>query len=121
MDKNLMFPTLRFNQLTVGSMDESAFAHLSNLQVLDISSGSADLPFNIGKAEDDIQLEEEMKWKDKALKPVMDFLNGKNPVFLQIGSCTVQSVNYKFLVQDTSLYLATIAWAGYYCKLLCLS
>uniref|UniRef100_UPI003AAC8856 podocan n=1 Tax=Centroberyx gerrardi TaxID=166262 RepID=UPI003AAC8856 len=36
---------LRSNRLSVDSVDESSFAHLTNLQVLDIGSGSADLPF----------------------------------------------------------------------------
>lgn len=52
---------LRFNRLPVGSVDESSFAHLSNLQVLDINSGKADLPFNGDKITDDKQLEEEEK------------------------------------------------------------
>lgn len=34
-----------FNRLAVDSVDESSFAHLSNLQVLDISSGNNDVPF----------------------------------------------------------------------------
>ncbi|XP_059196582.1 podocan [Centropristis striata] len=36
---------LRFNRLSVDSVDESSFAHLSNLQVLDIGTGNTDLPF----------------------------------------------------------------------------
>ncbi|XP_071394274.1 podocan [Centroberyx affinis] len=36
---------LRSNRLSVDSVDESSFAHLTNLQVLDIGSGSADLSF----------------------------------------------------------------------------
>lgn len=50
-----MFLVLRFNQLTVGSMDEN----LSNLPILDIGSGNSDLPFNTDKIEGDTQLEEE--------------------------------------------------------------
>lgn len=48
---------LRFNRLSVDSVDESSFAHLSSLQVLDIGTGNADLPF---KREDgDEMLEDE--------------------------------------------------------------
>ncbi|XP_069007083.1 podocan [Embiotoca jacksoni] len=36
---------LRLNRLSVDSVDESSFAHLSNLQVLDIGTGNTDLPF----------------------------------------------------------------------------
>lgn len=41
------------------SVDESSFAHLSNLQVLDISAGNTDLPFDREKMEADKMLEEE--------------------------------------------------------------
>lgn len=52
-NKNLtLFVGFRFNQLAVGSTDEKAFAHLSSLQVLDISSGNTDLAFNRDKIED---------------------------------------------------------------------
>ncbi|XP_029002013.1 podocan [Betta splendens] len=34
---------LRFNRLTVDSVDESAFTHLSNLQALDLGTGNLDL------------------------------------------------------------------------------
>ncbi|KAM7388759.1 hypothetical protein PAMP_024909 [Pampus punctatissimus] len=34
---------LRFNRLSVDSVDESSFAHLSNLQVLDIGTGNTEL------------------------------------------------------------------------------
>lgn len=36
---------LRFNRLSVDAVDESSFAHLSNLQVLDIGTGNTNLPF----------------------------------------------------------------------------
>ncbi|XP_054644845.1 podocan [Dunckerocampus dactyliophorus] len=36
---------LRFNRLSVDAVDESSFAHLSNLQVLDIGGGPGDAPF----------------------------------------------------------------------------
>uniref|UniRef100_UPI0037E7CCC4 podocan n=1 Tax=Semicossyphus pulcher TaxID=241346 RepID=UPI0037E7CCC4 len=36
---------LRFNRLSVDAVDESSFAHLSNLQVLDIGTGNSDVPF----------------------------------------------------------------------------
>ncbi|XP_074525349.1 podocan [Halichoeres trimaculatus] len=36
---------LRFNRLSVDAVDESSFAHLSNLQVLDIGTGNSNLPF----------------------------------------------------------------------------
>ncbi|KAM3875797.1 podocan [Diretmus argenteus] len=35
---------LRFNRLSVNSVTESAFAHLTNLQVLDLGQGGSDLP-----------------------------------------------------------------------------
>ncbi|TNM87653.1 podocan isoform X1 [Takifugu flavidus] len=55
---------LRFNRLAVGSMDERTFAHLANLQVLDIGSGNTDLLFNIDKIEGNTKLEEEEDDKD---------------------------------------------------------
>ncbi|KAM7410610.1 hypothetical protein PAMA_001848 [Pampus argenteus] len=42
---------LRFNRLSVDSVDESSFAHLSNLQVLDIGTGNTEL--NLKKDEMD--------------------------------------------------------------------
>lgn len=66
-DKNLtLFVGSRFNQLAVGSTDERTFAHLSSLQVLDISSGNADLAFNQDKIEDHTQLGEEVEDRDEA-------------------------------------------------------
>lgn len=59
-----MFYVFRFNRLAVGSMDERTFAHLANLQVLDIGSGSTDLLFNIDKTEGNTKLEEEDDDKD---------------------------------------------------------
>lgn len=50
---------LRFNRLSVDSVDESSFAHLTNLQVLDIGTGSGDLPFKKDKSEVDEVIEEE--------------------------------------------------------------
>lgn len=44
---------LRFNRLAAGAVDESSFAQLTNLQVLDIGTGAADVPSD-GK-----QMEEE--------------------------------------------------------------
>ncbi|XP_041861564.1 podocan isoform X2 [Melanotaenia boesemani] len=35
---------LRFNRLSVESVDESSFSHLSNLQVLDFGTGNTDIP-----------------------------------------------------------------------------
>lgn len=59
-DKNLtLFAGLRFNQLAVGSTDERTFAHLSNLQVLDISSGNTDVAFNQERIKDHPRLGEE--------------------------------------------------------------
>lgn len=52
---------LRFNRLSVDSVDESSFAHLTNLQVLDIGTGSSDLPFKRDGVEDDKMLEEEQE------------------------------------------------------------
>lgn len=66
-DKNMtLFVGSRFNQLAVGSTDERTFAHLSNLQVLDISSGNTDLAFNRDKIEDHTQLGEEVEDRDEA-------------------------------------------------------
>uniref|UniRef100_H3DMV2 Podocan n=1 Tax=Tetraodon nigroviridis TaxID=99883 RepID=H3DMV2_TETNG len=50
---------LRFNQLAVGSTDERTFAHLSNLQVLDIGSGNTELASSRDKIEDLTELGEE--------------------------------------------------------------
>ncbi|AWP11503.1 putative podocan [Scophthalmus maximus] len=50
---------LRFNRLSVDSVDESSFAHLSNLQVLDIGTGNTDLPFKRDEEDDDKMMEEE--------------------------------------------------------------
>lgn len=44
---------LRFNRLSVDSVDESSFAHLPNLQVLDISTGNTDLPLKKEEMEGD--------------------------------------------------------------------
>lgn len=66
-DKNMtLFVGSRFNQLAVGSTDERTFAHLSNLQVLDIGSGNTDLAFNRDKIEDHTQLGEEVEDRDEA-------------------------------------------------------
>ncbi|XP_022614977.1 podocan [Seriola dumerili] len=45
---------LRFNRLSVDSVDESSFAHLSNLQVLDFgtAAGNADFPFKRDEMEE---------------------------------------------------------------------
>ncbi|XP_019936310.1 podocan [Paralichthys olivaceus] len=48
---------LRFNRLSVDSVDESSFAHLSNLQVLDIGTANTDLPFKRNDMEDDKEQE----------------------------------------------------------------
>lgn len=48
---------LRFNRLSVDSVDESSFAHLSSLQVLDISTGNSDVDKE--EKEDDKTMEEE--------------------------------------------------------------
>lgn len=50
---------LRFNRLSVDSVDESSFAHLPNLQVLDISTGNTDLPLKKEEMEDDKMIEKE--------------------------------------------------------------
>lgn len=42
---------LRFNRLAVGSVDESSFAHLSHLQVLDIGAGNTDLSYKMEETE----------------------------------------------------------------------
>ncbi|KAK2907436.1 podocan [Channa argus] len=52
---------LRFNRLSVDSVDESSFAHLSNLQVLDLGTGNADLPFKKDGMEGDKMIEEEQE------------------------------------------------------------
>ncbi|XP_032381389.1 podocan [Etheostoma spectabile] len=44
---------LRFNRLSVDSVDESSLAHLSNLQVLDIGTGNTDLPFKREEMEEE--------------------------------------------------------------------
>lgn len=49
---------LRFNRLSVDAVDESSFAHLSNLQVLDIGTGNSDLPSRKDELDGEI-LEEE--------------------------------------------------------------
>lgn len=59
-----MFFVFRFNRLAVGSIDEQTFAHLANLQVLDIGSGNTDLLFNIENIEGNTNLEEEEDDKD---------------------------------------------------------
>ncbi|CAJ1059702.1 podocan [Xyrichtys novacula] len=45
---------LRFNRFSVDAVDESSFAHLSNLQVLDIGTGNGDLPFKKDEMEGEI-------------------------------------------------------------------
>ncbi|KAM7012995.1 podocan isoform 2-T2 [Tautogolabrus adspersus] len=50
---------LRFNRLSVNAVDESSFAHLSSLQVLDIGTGNSDLPFKKDEIEGEIIEEEE--------------------------------------------------------------
>lgn len=37
----------------MGAVDESSFAHLTKLQVLDISAGNTDLPFDGEKTEEE--------------------------------------------------------------------
>ncbi|XP_070688949.1 podocan [Pempheris klunzingeri] len=49
---------LRFNRLSVDTVDESSFAHLSNLQVLDIGTGNGD-PFKTDEMEGDKVMQEE--------------------------------------------------------------
>ncbi|XP_068446179.1 podocan [Clinocottus analis] len=44
---------LRFNRLSVDSVDESSFAHLSNLQVLDIGTENTNLPFKREEMEEE--------------------------------------------------------------------
>ncbi|XP_078115588.1 podocan [Sander vitreus] len=44
---------LRFNRLSVDSVDESSLAHLSNLQVLDLGTGNTDLPFKREEMEEE--------------------------------------------------------------------
>ena len=43
------------------SVDESSFAHLSNLQVLDCGTGNTDLPLKKDEMEGDKMVEEEQK------------------------------------------------------------
>nr|XP_057928928.1 podocan [Doryrhamphus excisus] len=50
---------LRFNRLSVDAVDESSFAHLSNLQVLDIGGGTADVPFRRMDMDGEEETEEE--------------------------------------------------------------
>ncbi|KAM9761515.1 podocan [Menidia menidia] len=50
---------LRFNRLSVESLDESSFGHLSSLQVLDLGTGSSDLPLRPGQPEEEEEEEEE--------------------------------------------------------------
>lgn len=50
---------LRFNRLSADAVDESSFAHLTNLQVLDIGTGNADLPFKREEMDGDRMTEEE--------------------------------------------------------------
>ncbi|KAM3620389.1 uncharacterized protein V6R79_022410 [Siganus canaliculatus] len=45
---------LRFNRLSVDSVDESSFAHLSNLQVLDVGTGDTELNFNKEEMEEQL-------------------------------------------------------------------
>ncbi|XP_047443837.1 podocan [Mugil cephalus] len=52
---------LRFNRLSVESWDDSSFAHLSNLQVLDIGTGSTDVTFKRVEEEDEKMTEEEQE------------------------------------------------------------
>lgn len=52
---------LRFNRLSVDSVDESSFAHLSNLQVLDLGTGNTDLPLKTDDLEGDTTKKEELK------------------------------------------------------------
>ncbi|XP_062251923.1 podocan isoform X1 [Platichthys flesus] len=52
---------LRFNRLSVDSVDESSFAHLSNLQVLDIGTANTDLSFKRDDMEGDMMMEEEQE------------------------------------------------------------
>ncbi|KAF7657168.1 hypothetical protein LDENG_00030880 [Lucifuga dentata] len=50
---------LRFNRLTVDSVDESSLAHLSNLQVLDLGTGNMELHFNREEVVEDDKMGEE--------------------------------------------------------------
>lgn len=50
---------LRFNRLSVNAVDESSFAHLSSLQVLDLGTGGSDLPFNKDDLDGEIMEEEQ--------------------------------------------------------------
>ncbi|XP_039984951.1 podocan isoform X2 [Xiphias gladius] len=52
---------LRFNRLSVDSVDESSFAYLSNLQVLDIGTANTDLAFKTDAMEGDKMMEEEQE------------------------------------------------------------
>ncbi|XP_061834458.1 podocan isoform X2 [Nerophis lumbriciformis] len=50
---------LRFNRLSVDTVDESSFAHLSSLQVLDIGGGSGDTTFKRMDMDGEEETEEE--------------------------------------------------------------
>ncbi|XP_034556153.1 podocan [Notolabrus celidotus] len=50
---------LRFNRLSAKAVDESSFAHLSKLQVLDIGTGNSNTPFKMDEMEDDMMEEEQ--------------------------------------------------------------
>lgn len=52
---NLKGIVLRFNRLSVDSVDESSFSHLSNLQVLDLGTGSSDPPLKGDEAQDEVE------------------------------------------------------------------
>lgn len=58
---SLCFFLLRFNRLSVNSVDESSFAHLSNLQVLDIGTGNTDPHFKREETEGDKMMEEKQE------------------------------------------------------------
>lgn len=47
--KSKFLGAFSFNRIAVGAVDESSFAQLTKLQVLDISTGNTDLPID-GKA-----------------------------------------------------------------------
>lgn len=55
------FHCSRFNRLSVDSVDESSFSHLSSLQVLDIGTGSTDLPFKMDEMDGDKMTEEKQE------------------------------------------------------------
>lgn len=50
---------LRFNRISVDSVDESSFAHLSNLQVLELGTRNTDLPVKRDESEAEEMMEEE--------------------------------------------------------------